>query len=177
MFILQRFTSISILFLFLLASLSLTACDNNRQDTALPKPVKISAGDECHLCGMIIARFPGPKGQAFVRHHAQSLKFCSTVDLFSWYLQPDTAAIIRVAYVHDMGAAPSWDRPSDEHYVDIRAAWYVAGHDQPGAMGHTLASFKHRRAAEAFIRQHGGRLLSFEDIDLALLATLQQSPH
>lgn len=100
-----------ILSLILIGSLFISSCDKPEQPVSTVVPTAITAGDECHLCGMIIRRFPGPKGQAFVRHYDRSLKFCSTVDLFSWILQPETAAILQTAYVHDMGEAPSWDKP------------------------------------------------------------------
>lgn len=163
--------------LLLIGGFLLGGCNKTEQHAATRVPTAITSGDECHLCGMIIHNFPGPKGQAFVRHHDQALKFCSTVDLFSWLLQPETAAILQTAFVHDMGAAPSWQHPSDQHYVKATEAWYVAGHDQPGAMGHTLASFRNRPDAESFIKQHGGRLLRFDDITLELLADLNRPPH
>src|SRR5690606_8119875 len=100
----------------------------------------IVPGDECEVCGMLIDGFPGPKGQAFIRQRSAPLKFCSTVDLWSWMLQPEIEGVLEAAYVHDMTAV-DWERPDDDRYVDARAAWYVAGHSQRGAMGPTLASF------------------------------------
>ena len=160
----------AILFIVLL----LGGCD---RETATGKrliPTPIEAGDECHVCGMLVNNFPGPKAQAFIRHQEQPLKFCSTTDLFSWLLQPDTPAILLVAYVHDMGRAPAWDKPGDEDYVVADQAWYVIGHDMPGAMGPTLASYKEEAAARAFMQQHGGRLLRHEEINLSVLAELMQ---
>ena len=82
--------------------------------------------------------------------------------------------ILLVAYVHDMGRAPAWDKPGDEDYVVADQAWYVIGHDMSGAMGPTLASFKEEAAARAFMQQHGGRLLRHEEINLSVLAELMQ---
>lgn len=166
-----------ILSLFLLGSIFISACNRVEEKQVTLEPTAITPGDECHLCGMIIRSFPGPKGQAFIRHRAQPLKFCSTVDLFSWLLQPETEAILQTAFVHDMGQAPSWDSPSDKHYVKATEAWYVVNHQRKGAMGHTLASFRHRQDAELFIKQYGGRVLRYEKINLKLLASLQQSSH
>jgi len=163
-----------ILSLLLIGCLLLTACDKSSQQQAQFVPAVIENGDECHLCGMIIQNFPGPKGQAFIKHHEPALKFCSTVDLFSWLLQPETPAILQTAFVHDMAAAPSWQKPSEAHYVKATEAWYVVGHKLKGAMGHTLASFRNKSDAEGFAKKHGGRLLPFDGINLDVLAGLNR---
>ena len=155
-------------------ALVIGACQQQDQTQTRQVPVAIQASDECHVCGMNIQSFPGPKGQAFVRGRAAPFKFCSTADTFSWLLQPDSAAIVTSAFVHDMGAAPEWDKPSEAHYVNVKQAWYVVGHDMPGAMGPTLASFKQKQDAEKFVKQHGGRILRYPDINLALLANLSK---
>ncbi len=162
-----------ILTFIVMASLFLGGCDKSEQTTVILEPSVITHGDECHLCGMIISTFPGPKGQAAVRHHNQTLKFCSTVDLFSWLLQPETPGILQIAYVHDMGAAPSWEEPSDKHYISAEEAWYVVGHKRKGAMGHTLASFRNKADAELFAGEYAGRLIQFDDINLDLMANLR----
>ncbi len=136
-------------------------------------PVAIESGDECHVCGMLIGQFPGPKGEIFVTGADQPLKYCSTRDMFSELLQPEMKAAVEKVYVHDMGAT-DWDHPSDAAFTDGRTAWYVAGHDLRGAMGPTLAAFAKRADAERFVAEHGGRLIRFEDVTLAMLATLQQ---
>ena len=138
----------------------------------------IAAGDECHVCGMEIAAFPGPKGQAFIRNRTAPLKFCSTVDLFSWLLQPETAAVLEAAYVHDM-AGNDWERPDDNRYVDARDAWYVVSREQRGAMGPTLMSFADKAAADQYAAQHGGRAMAYAEVTLETLAALSGAgaPH
>ncbi|HXH03462.1 MAG TPA: nitrous oxide reductase accessory protein NosL [Candidatus Competibacteraceae bacterium] len=153
------------------ALLGLTGCERPETAGAALQPVPIEADDACALCGMPISEFPGPKGELILQGASQVLKFCSTRDLFAYMLQPDIAPSIRAIYVHDM-AATAWDKPATEAFVDARQAWYVAGHPLPGAMGPTLASFKERPAAEAFSQRHRGRLLSFQQVDLALLQNL-----
>jgi len=73
------------------------------------------------------------------------------------------------------GGTP-WERPDDSRWVRAEAAWYVAGHRLPGAMGPTLASFARRAEAEAFARAHGGRVLAYDEITLELLGNLPR-PH
>ncbi len=149
----------------------LGGCEEQGARAPARPPVAIEHGDECHVCGMIITQYPGPKGEAYVLDHPKALKFCSTRDLFAFLLQPESAAIVREVYVHDMAMA-SWQQPADEHLIDARAAWYVAGHELKGAMGPTLASFRRQEDAQAFMEQHGGYVLRFADIDLKIITEL-----
>ena len=157
--------------LLYLAFAVLAGCGNSEEGTRILPPVAIEAGDECHVCGMIISNFSGPKGEAFLRTGGRPLKFCSTRDLFSYLLQPESTAMVTQVYVHDMGAS-DWAHPADGTFIDARMAWYVADQPMRGAMGPTLASFKNQEQARAFIEQHGGRLLRFEEITLEILANL-----
>lgn len=54
-------------------------------------------------------------------------------------------------------------------FIDARNAWFVAGSTKKGAMGDTLASFSQQQDAENFINEFGGKLLSFEQVDLSVL--------
>lgn len=156
----------------LLIAATLAGCGRSEQPgRSDAPPVPIEAGDECHVCGMLIGTFPGPKGEVYVRGSDRPLKFCSTRDLFSALLQPEMKPAVRQVYVHDMGAT-DWQHPADSAFVDGRGAWYVTGHDLRGAMGPTLASFARREDAERFAAEHGGRVIRFNDITLEMLATL-----
>lgn len=160
-------------FLPLLVLLLLSGgCEQNADTSrAQQAPVAFTDGDECHVCGMIIARFPGPKGEAYVSRREQPLMFCSTRDLFAWLLQPETAAVVQEIYVHDM-AQTNWTHPDDTYLVEARKAWYVVGSTRSGAMGPTLASFSARVDAQAFADQHGGRVLDFDAITLPVLESM-----
>ena len=155
---------------WILLLLAFGGCGEQQQAGPRP-PVPFHDGDECHVCGMLIARFPGPKGEAWVRGGARPLKFCSTRELFGWLLQPDSAAVAEAVYVHDM-AQNDWQHPDDTRLIDARSAWYVAGSRLQGAMGPTLASFARREDAEAFAGRHGGRIIRYQDITLDLLVNL-----
>jgi copper chaperone NosL len=150
----------------------LAGCNKSDHATKPLPPISIESGDVCHVCGMYITPFPGPKGEAYVRGANKPFKFCSTRDLFSWLLQPENKIAATSVYVHDMGKT-SWTHPSDSDFVAARTAWYVVDQPLPGAMGPTLASFAKRADAESFIKKHGGHLLRFEDITLELLANLK----
>ncbi len=133
----------------------------------------ISNTDECHLCGMVIQQFAGPKGVLEDKHSGNIRKFCSTNDLFSYVLQPENQHNIQKIYVHDMSDV-EWSSPQDQHLIKADQAWYVAEHALQGAMGPTIASFKTEESAHKFQKQHGGYLLTFADINLELMGKLMQ---
>lgn len=149
----------------------LSGCERKEERRELVKKiVAIESGDECHLCGMLIGEFPGPKGEMYLRRDPQIKKFCSTRDMLSFYLQPENTHQTDAMFVHDMAVTP-WDNPDDNVFIDAKTAWYVSGMSKKGAMGGTLASFSTRETANQFIVESGGELLSFDQITLTLLAT------
>lgn len=157
------------IFLLLLPLGMLSGCGEEEDKIAMvQQAVAIESGDECHLCGMIITNFPGPKGQLYSRSEQGSKKFCSTRDMFAFIVDPENQHNIQQAFVHDMAVTP-WDHPDEETYIDAKQAFYVIGHGKKGAMGPTLASFSKREDAEAFTRVEGGQVLTFDEITLQVL--------
>ncbi|MBN7770879.1 nitrous oxide reductase accessory protein NosL [Marinobacter daepoensis] len=145
---------------------TLAGCSEDAPQRAeRPAPVHFESGDECHVCGMAITHFPGPKGQAFTEREQDIRKFCSTKDMFAWFLQPENENRDHTLYVHNM-AETHWEHPDDTHLIDARKAFYVVGSSLNGAMGPTLASFATETDAVDFAADHGGEVLSFSDITL-----------
>lgn len=152
--------------LALLLGLLLTACGEPEQQAQALAPVAFHPSDECHVCGMVIADFPGPKGQAVEKGGVK--KFCSTAEMIGWWLQPENLHLQAQLYVHDMGRS-AWDKPDDDHLIDATSAYYVAGTQLKGAMGVVLASFADEQAARDLAAREGGRVLRFDEIDLEFL--------
>jgi len=154
-----------------LLTLLIAACSNDSNSDIARQAVAIESADECHLCGMLITQFPGPKGETYSKHAPSAQKFCSTRDMFAYYLQPENMGHTNQLFVHDM-AKSHWDRPDDSHFTDAKTAWYVIDHSQQGSMGATLASFSQRAHADAFAVEFGGRVIDFAQIDTALILSL-----
>lgn len=164
-------------FLTLICSLvllntALIACsDNIEKKQMLHQAVAMESADECHLCGMLITRFDGPKGEVFRKEQGDKVfKFCSTRDMFSYYLDPENTRNVSQMLVHDMSKMP-WgsDSIDDKYFIDAKSAWYVVGSEKTGAMGATLASFSQQEDAKAFAVEFGGKVLSFNDINFDAL--------
>ncbi|MGF1748088.1 nitrous oxide reductase accessory protein NosL [Vibrio cionasavignyae] len=146
-------------------ALLLFGCGESEQQQVIRQAQAIESADECHLCGMVITNYPGPKGQAYQKGSDTTVRFCSTKDMFSYILQPDNQRQIEQIFVHDMSKTP-WQKPEDEYFIDGKTAWYVIGSNQTGAMGKTLASFSKESDAKAFSTEFGGEVYRFDDITL-----------
>ncbi|TPG05479.1 nitrous oxide reductase [Rhodanobacter glycinis] len=146
-------------------------CDGN------PAPaqhaVDIHPDDTCAVCGMYLDGSPGPRAEAWVTGRAKPLMFDSTRDFFAYVLQPENQAELQELFVQD-SARIDWQQPAHAaiSFIDARRASYVAWQPLPGSMGPTLAPFATRVAAAAFVREHGGAVLGFDEITPALVATL-----
>lgn len=163
----------------LLVAVLLTACSEDKASSKtaeVREPVAFAAGDECHVCGMIITELPGAKAQAVESRSSNVQKFCSTQDMLSWWLQPENKHLKAELYVHDVAQTP-WEHPQDEHLIDARSAWYVVGSSLLGAMGPSLVSYSEREAAETLAATKGGRVLSWEQLDMAVLQELASAGH
>ena len=125
------------------------------------QPAEITSETACTLDGMLLSDYPGPKVQIHYESGPPEF-FCDTVEMFAMVLQPESQRRIRGVYTQDMGQA-DWTQPRG-HWIDARSAFYVEGSDIKGSMGPTFASFARREDAEAFAQQHGGRVLSFDQV-------------
>jgi len=126
-------------------------------------PVVFESSDTCHVCGMVITRFGGPKGQAFEPSDKQARKFCSTMEMVAWYLRADNKSNITEMFVHDLSKT-TWNKPDDKHLISVKDAFFVIGSDKNGPMGPTLASFSSSSDAKMFAKEHGGKVKTFENL-------------
>jgi len=163
------------MFIALLSVLLLQGCGKEDESkTMVQQAVAIESSDECHLCGMIISGFPGPKGQLYSKGINGNMKFCSTRDMFAFILDPENQHNIQQAFVHDMAVTP-WGKPNDEIYIDAKTAFYVIGHGKKGAMGPTLGSFSKQPDAEAFAASEGGQVLTFDQVTLDVMISMTRA--
>lgn len=142
--------------------------EQSEQQQVIHQAVAIESSDECHLCGMLITNFSGPKAELFRKGVTEAdgnsvKKFCSTRDMFSFYLDPENKRNVTTILVHDMSKAP-WNAPNDSYFIDARNAWYVVDSEKMGAMGKTLASFSAKADADAFATEFGGSVIDFNAV-------------
>jgi copper chaperone NosL len=164
----KHFFDYKSLVIFSLIVVLLGCSEADPKKEMLKEAVAIENADECHLCGMIISQFPGPKGELYQKTSEDIAKFCSTRDLFGYLLQPENQRQVQQVFVHDMSKTP-WQKTDDQYFIDARSAWFVVDSSKKGAMGKTLASFSLFDDALAFSREYGGKVYPFDEITIDLL--------
>ncbi|MBN7822070.1 nitrous oxide reductase accessory protein NosL [Bowmanella yangjiangensis] len=157
-------------------SLLLGGCGDKVAQNEMIQPTAFHSDDECHVCGMVITRFPGPKGQALDAAAQQVRKFCSASEMLSWWMQPENRQANLTLYVHDMGKS-QWDKPDDAHLIPAAQAFYVPAPDLPGAMGLSLGSFSDKQAAQQFADAQHSEVLSLDEVVARLSAAPVAAHH
>jgi nitrous oxide reductase accessory protein NosL len=127
--------------------------------------------DLCPVCGMVVSKYPSWAASVAWRDgHADH--FDGAKDLFK--------------FLHDLGRYAPGHRRADiaalfvtEYYdlkrIDARQAFFVAGSDVLGPMGHEFVPLASRADAEEFMRDHKGRrIIGFEQIGADLPKALDQ---
>lgn len=148
----------------LLGAIAMLGACGERQQAVQPQ--EITRGTACSLDGMILADYPGPKGQI---HYDQGEPdfFCDTMELMSIYLAPEQKRRVVGIFTQDMGKT-DWKRPQGQ-WIDAKTAFFVLGSRMDGSMGPTLATFARQEDAQAFAKAHGGRVLRFAEITLDMV--------
>jgi Predicted lipoprotein involved in nitrous oxide reduction len=159
LYTLRRGASILAVALAMGAALGVAGC--GKSETVAVHAVEPDRSTADSLDGMILLDYPGPKGQI---HYANGKPdfFCDTVGMFATYLNPEQQRPVRAVFVQDMAQA-EWKNPTG-HWIDAKAAFYVAGSKVRGAMGRTLASFAREDDARAFAAKEGGQVVRFDQV-------------
>ncbi len=145
--------------------LPLSACQQERAETAPPPPVAITADAIGHYCGMNLADHPGPKGQVQVKGQDRPVWLSSVRDTFAFTMLPEEPKEIRAIYVTDMGKSQDPQKPDLSVWVEARKAWYVLNSRQRGGMDDAEPfPFAEEAAARSFAAANGGTVKRFADV-------------
>ncbi|WP_315745233.1 MULTISPECIES: nitrous oxide reductase accessory protein NosL [unclassified Bradyrhizobium] len=148
----------------ILLPIALLGC-GEKQAARMPPPHRMTEEAIGHYCGMNVLEHPGPKGQILVASLIEPVWFSSVRDTIAFTVLPDEPKDIQAIYVSDMGKAGSWDKPGADNWVEARKALFVIGSRIKGGMGsEEVVPFSDRSAAETFVNENGGRIVSFADV-------------
>ena len=143
---------------------SLMGCNQDVTEAA-PPPHALTPAAIGHYCGMNLVEHAGPKGQIILASQTDPIWFSSARDTVAFTLLPEEPKDIRGIYVSDMAKAPSWEDPGANNWVDARKAFFVVGSSAQGGMGAPeTVPFSNRLAADEFVAQHNGRVVTFDEI-------------
>jgi copper chaperone NosL len=149
----------------LAGALALAGCNEPKTAAAPPPPATLTASAIGHYCGMNVLEHAGPKGQIILASRPEPIWFSSARDALAFTMLPEEPKDIRAIYLSDMAKAPSWDEPGEANWTDARSASFVIGSRRKSGMGADEAvPFSGRAAAEAFVRDNGGRVVAFAEI-------------
>ncbi|MFB6122816.1 MAG: nitrous oxide reductase accessory protein NosL [Haloferacaceae archaeon] len=152
----------------------------------VPDPVALTGSVSCDVCGMVIAKHPGPDGQIFYRNESpeghdnparfDSLKQC----FFPYKLEHERRGWeIAAAYVTDYSSVDYSVSGDGEQYISSHPAAsafapaeglsYVVGSSVKGAMGPDFVPFSDSADADSFASEYGGDVIAYGDIDQGLI--------
>lgn len=148
----------------LLCGLLVSGC-NEEKDATPPAPYALTEEAMGRYCGMNVLEHPGPKGQIIMSQIPEPIWFSSARDTLAFTMLPEEPKDIAAIYVSDMAKATTWEEPGADNWIDARTAFFVIGSGLRGGMGTDEAvPFSTRKAAGVFAGEHGGRVVSFEEI-------------
>lgn len=153
-------------FAFLLTVCLLAGCSPS-ETAALPAPQVITEQSVGHYCGMNLSEHTGPKAQLFLNGQPDKPVWFSTVkQMFGYTKLPEEPKGIAVIYVTDMARVQDWQNPdADQAWIAAKDAYYVIDSGFIGGMGAEDAlPFGDAAAAERFAKEHGGRVVGFQDM-------------
>ena len=130
-----------------------------------PKPFELTSSAIGHYCAMNLVEHAGPKGQVILASQTDPVWFSSARDTIAFTILPEEPKDILAIYVSDMAKAVSWEDPGANNWVDARKAFFVIGSTVQGGMGAPeTVPFSDRAAADKFVAERGGRVVTFEQI-------------
>lgn len=152
------------LFLAAAFALAIAGC-SDESPAEPPKPFALTMEAIGRYCGMNVLEHPGPKGQIMLGDIPEPIWFSSARDAVAFTMLPEEPKKIAAIYVSDMANAESWDKPGAENWVEARRAYYVIGSSMRGGMGAPeTVPFSTQAAANAFVNENGGDVVSFSEI-------------
>jgi nitrous oxide reductase accessory protein NosL len=129
---------------------------------ALPAgPPRPGARDLCPVCGMLVSKYPNWVATIVYRdghaHHFDGAK-----DMFKFWFDPPKYA---AGHSREMMASLWVTDFYNLQKIEARKAWYVAGSDVLGPMGHEFVPLATKADAEDFLKDHKGRqILRFDQV-------------
>jgi len=130
--------------------------DKKRKETGKIK--EPTEKDACTVCGMYPASFPNHNCQIWTMH-GSTLHFCSTQCMVNFNADP--AKYVKEPAKTKMAWVTLF---SDGMYESAVGAYYVVGSQVNGPMGKEALPFKFKNNAEDFVKNNGGKIVSFQQL-------------
>jgi copper chaperone NosL len=144
----------------------LAACEPLPQgNRSAQKPATLTADAIGYYCRMALVEHSGPQAQMYVEGEAEPIWFSQVRDAVVYLRSPEELRRATAIFVSDMATAPSWDEPGVDNWIPLGSAHLVIESARSGGMGAPeVVPFGTEGAAQAFVAQHGGRIVKLEDV-------------
>ncbi len=124
---------------------------------------QLLAGKWCSLCGMDLAKYY-KTNHAVILKNGEKKEYCSLHCFAEEY--PNIKARIKKILVVDARSGK---------WIDAKRAWYVVGSDVKGTMSPvSKLAFKEKIKAEDFVKQHGGKVMRFDEVFVLAKKSLEK---
>lgn len=166
----------------LLLSVSLVACKQGVEAEVVPQAAQISSESTGYFCHMFLSEHDGPKSHLYLADQEEPIWFTEVNQLFAFSILPEEPKNIVAMYVNDASGIQDWKDhdASNTNWLDAKTAFYVIESSFVGGMGSDDAlPFEERAGAEAYVTEHGGRVVTFDEMPESFVfqQPLQSQPH
>ena len=147
--------------------LALAGCNDAGSDRQVYEPVAFHPATSVTSAAWRSVTFPAPRGGG---GQTGAMKFCSTAELFGWWLQTGKPGTRYHPPCARHGRARPGRKPDDDALIDARQAFWRRRRKPEGAMrGPHWPRSPAKRMPKAFAAKQGGRLVRFRADRSALL--------
>lgn len=170
---------------------SVAGCLGNGEDGDTEVPAAITLPDDatCDVCGMVISQHPGPTAEIFYAEqspegHDNPARFDSTWEAYQYDFERQNQGWEKTAFyvtdyssveyrlAEERGSTLISTHPQKEAFARVEDVTYVAGSAVEGAMGKDLVGFTDESDAESFQSEHGGNLVTHDEVTPEVIAGL-----
>ncbi len=127
--------------------------------------LKVPQNAKCPVCGMFISKYP--KWAALIVVNNKDYYFDGVKDMMKFYFFDANFPYDR-SKIQKMKVTNYYTLKA----IDAKSAFYVYDSKQYGPMGRELIAFSSKSEALNFIKDHGGRLMRFNEITPKLVMAL-----
>ncbi len=141
------------------------------------RPAEVFAGDRDPIDGMFVAKYP-EWGAQIVLKNGSAVKFMCPKHLFEYYHNVNYfLGKEHMDYINleDVAAMFVTDYAT-KRWIDAKSSYYVVDSSVKSPMGDDLIPFRQPEEADSFRAVHGGRVITFDEVDKALLKKLESAP-
>lgn len=129
------------------------------------KTIEVTKKDKCPVCGMFVYKYPN--WVAEVVYDGGRYLFDGPKDMFKLFLNSEKYNL-KSSKIKELWVTDYYNLSA----VDAKHAFFVVGSNVYGPMGRELVPFGVEADAKNFLKDHGGKILKFDEVDEGVIKGL-----